>query len=137
MHHLIGHRIHSSELITACTDARIRALEQDLSPQSISGGTYRSQVGTEHAHRAAGGVVCCSSGCKGQECVHARDLLNKFAAELLSLDSGVGLLLQKDHRPTTEVSLPAVSRQNSVSVATDGLYKACFAADPDASVTQP
>ncbi|KAF2438791.1 hypothetical protein P171DRAFT_156515 [Karstenula rhodostoma CBS 690.94] len=83
-----------------------RALERDLSPQPIGSGTYRSQVGNEHAPRAAGAVSCCSYGCKGHECIHARALLNKLAAELLSLDSGVGLLLQKDHRPSAESPNP-------------------------------
>jgi hypothetical protein len=105
VHYLIRHRIHGSELIIACTDSSPRALEQDLSPQTIGSGTF----GTEHAHRTAGDVVCCSSGCKGQECVHARALLNKLAAELLSLDSRVESLLQRDHRSSAEVGLPPFS----------------------------
>jgi hypothetical protein len=128
VHYLMRHRIPGSELIIACTDSSPRALEQHLSPQAIGSGSF----GTEHAHCTAGDVVCCSSGCKGQECVHARALLNKLAAELLSLDSGVELLLQRDHRSSAEVGLPSVSRQNRISLVR--VVQTCFDADPDTSV---
>lgn len=94
----------SSELIIDRTDSSLRALERAQSPQPI-GSTYRSRVDTEHAPRAAGDIPCCSTGCKGQDCVHARVLLNKLAAELLSLDSGVELLLQKEHSLSIEVGV--------------------------------
>ncbi|KAL5383929.1 hypothetical protein DPSP01_005729 [Paraphaeosphaeria sporulosa] len=95
----------AGQWLIGAQESCLRALERNLSPQLI-GSAYRSRFGTEHATRAAGDVACCSSGCKGQECVHARALLNKLAAELLSLDSGVGLLLQKDHHLSAESPNP-------------------------------
>lgn len=62
--------------------------------------------------------ACCSPGCMGQECVHARTLLRRLADELMLLDGRVGSLLQKDHRPSTEVSLPLAVHQSPVFFAT-------------------
>lgn len=87
------------------TQASVQVLERDRTSLAIGSDAHWPRIGTDPQPRAAGGPICCLSGCQGQACLNARALIRNLATELVLLDSRVRSLSQSDYSsPTSEAS---------------------------------
>ncbi|KAL5119485.1 hypothetical protein ACEQ8H_002550 [Pleosporales sp. CAS-2024a] len=67
-------------LLNAPTDDT-RAFESEASPLLAATPVHRPPSSTDLAPRAAAAPICCPSNCQGRECLNARALMHKLAAE--------------------------------------------------------
>ncbi|PVI06612.1 hypothetical protein DM02DRAFT_427355 [Periconia macrospinosa] len=84
----------------------------------------RGPMGTNPVPPATGGLICCPSGCRGQECSSARALMRQLAAELLSFNYRIRSLSQKDYQiPSLLPDVESIDIKNSLSHSLDLLRR--------------